>query len=165
MSRDEVVRIEKGVFYSSLVLVFFCSSRKYHGPAKQALQPHSLHLHRHIGPTAPPTPLPPLQVQPGQIPCCRARAAGPAQPHWLCWQPQAGTIPRGGTTQVTSHCLPTSPRSFLLQGKAHAPNPECLHLSHPGASLLQPRSQCGYSLEPKVLTLCCLVKLILLWSP
>lgn len=109
--------IEKGVFYSSLVLVFFCSSRKYHGPAKQALQPHSLHLHRHIGPTAPPTPLPPLQVQPGQIPCCRARAAGPAQPHWLCWQPQAGTIPRGGTTQVTSTASQLPPGVFCCRAR------------------------------------------------
>lgn len=84
---------------------FFCSCRKCHGPPKQALQPHSLHLHRHIGPAVLPTPLPPLQVQPGQIPCCIARAAGPAQsqrPQDLCWQPQAGSIQLGGTRQDTS---------------------------------------------------------------
>ena len=111
-SRD---RMETGVFYSS---AFFFSSRKCHGPPKQALQPRSLHLHRHVGPAAPPAPLPPLQVQPGQIPCRIARAAGPAQPqrpHCLCCQPQARSLQCGGTSQAASPII-ISAASQLLPG-------------------------------------------------
>lgn len=100
----------QGLKQDYLLTPIYFSSRECHGSPKPDLQSHSHHLHVHIGLAAPAAPLPPLQVQPGQPPCCTARAARPVQPqrpHCL------SSSQRQSPYTKTKMCVGTSPTWFL----------------------------------------------------
>jgi len=105
-----VIQNTQGSKQKYLLTPIYFSSRKCHGSPKPTLQSHSHHLHVHIGLAAPAAPLPPLQVQPGQPPCCTARVARPAQ---LQRQHCLSGSHRQGPCTKTKICVSTSPTWFL----------------------------------------------------
>lgn len=100
----------QGLKQEYLLTPIYFSSRECLGSPKPDLQSHSHHLHVHIGLAAPAAPLPPLQVQPGQPPCC--------------------TEGLQGLSSLRGHTA-----SVAAKGKAHIPKPKCV-LAHlpPGSS-------------------------------